>query len=108
MVWSNHATREAIGDEHHQDKQWASHAVWIDTSAMENLKLSWEIETDRGLTMGGWTIDDVCLYTIKEPAPLDEDDVKGSAECGCSGVSRTGWQPWWILAGLVALRRRRQ
>ena len=27
IVWSNHATRQAVGDEHHKDDQWIEHVV---------------------------------------------------------------------------------
>ena len=106
-IWSNHATREAVGDEHHQDLQWSSHALRINTADMQTLSLSWEIESDRGLTMGGWTIDDVCLYKVNPPAPLDDDTIKDGRACGCSQSPMSAWQPWWLLLGLVAYRRRR-
>jgi len=63
LIWTNHATSSAIGDEHTQDKQWALHTVEIPATTDE-VTLAWEIITDGGLSMGGWNIDDVCIYSI--------------------------------------------
>ena len=57
-VWTNHSTVETVGDEHHRDDQWMLHSVPITADGSGVLTISWEVITDRGLTMGGWNIDD--------------------------------------------------
>ncbi|HHO50435.1 MAG TPA: hypothetical protein ENK18_06060 [Deltaproteobacteria bacterium] len=35
---------------------------------MDQIQIAWEIHSDQGLELGGWTIDDVCIYA---PATAD-------------------------------------
>jgi MYXO-CTERM domain-containing protein len=60
-VWENHASAEAIGDEHTEDAEWMLHTLRA-SDLSDTLTLGWEIESDRGLEFGGWTLDDVCVY----------------------------------------------
>ncbi|MDG1478006.1 MAG: hypothetical protein P8R54_00375 [Myxococcota bacterium] len=110
LVWENHSTEYDIGDEHHQDSQWALQTIQLDAAGASDLTISWEIVSDAGLSMGGWNVDDVCVYGVEAPAPEGElesggeDAVKG---CGCTSAS----QPASLLgllwiAGVALLRRR--
>jgi uncharacterized protein (TIGR03382 family) len=66
VVWDNHSS--AAGDEHHRDTAWAPHAIDLEGAADDGeVVLAWEIESDQGLTMGGWTLDDVCIYAPATP-----------------------------------------
>ena len=62
-VWSNHASSRSVGDEHTEDGQWSLQTVEIPLDGTGKATLSWDIESDGGLTFGGWTLDDVCLYS---------------------------------------------
>ena len=107
-VWYNHASAENIGDEHHEDEQWQNHSILLDVDDSGQAQFSWEITSDQGLTMGGWTIDNVCVYGVPKvvEAPLDgEDEEKIFA--GCQSVSMDTLS-WSILGlGLIGLRRRK-
>ena len=122
-IWENHASNEQRGDEDTLDDQWilASHRAAPTVGA---LTLSWEIESDGGKELGGWNLDDICVYA--PPARVDDtgdpavDDSKDDADtddgvflspggCGCeSGGKRL---PGMLLALavttlLVGARRR--
>jgi MYXO-CTERM domain-containing protein len=67
-VWTNHGS--SPGDQHHQERQWVSHAVDLQGIADQTVvELGWEMHSDGGLEFGGWTLDDVCVY-----APLNADN----------------------------------
>ena len=107
-VWSNHASVENIGDEHHQDEQWQNHSILLDVDDSEQAQFSWEITSDRGLTMGGWTIDNVCVYGVPKivETPLDGEE-EGKLFAGCKTTSTDAFT-WPILAlVLLGFRRRR-
>ncbi len=78
IVWTNHNSGWNEGDGHHQDEQWSLHSVALTLDDSSELSLTWDIVTDRGLEMGGWTIDDVCIYSLQaapsEDVPEDEQD----------------------------------
>jgi len=65
-VWINWDS--AGGVEHTQDRQWAAEAVDLQGAGDDgSVQVSWQIDSDEGLQMGGWTIDDVCLYAPATP-----------------------------------------
>lgn len=65
-VWSNHASSE--GDEHTRDAQWAASVVDLAGAGDDgSVVLQWELGSDEGLSMGGWNLDDVCLYAPSTP-----------------------------------------
>ena len=67
VVWTNHGSERSVGDEHTTDRQWALHTVELPVTS-DTLQLSYEIISDGGLTMGGWNLDDVCIYGMSGPA----------------------------------------
>lgn len=119
MVWTNHATSQDLGSEHHIDMQWALHTVEItDTDGDGEVVVSWDILSDQGLAFGGWNIDDVCVYshgigTDDEGGvdfdPSDEDPIGLAPACGCASTTplapATGGMAF-LLLGLAAMRRR--
>ena len=125
-IWDNHASSRSVGDEHHTDEQWQLHSVPFFADESGELVLSWEIISDRGLSMGGWNIDDVCVYAISAPAEDEDDDettavgeytggnqlgrVVGKSDAGCACSASAGAPGGWLwlsgLLGLAAVRRR--
>ena len=106
-VWYNHASSENIGDEHHQDQQWQNHSILLDVDDSGEAQFSWEINSDRGLTMGGWTIDNVCVYGVPKvvESPLDgEDEEKIFAGCQSTSMNAISWS--MLVWGLIGFRRR--
>jgi hypothetical protein len=89
-VWTNYGNgmQETTGDEHHKDDQWIQHVVPIQLDAAGNLTIGWEIISDRGLTMGGWTIDDVCVYARGKAMDDTEGESDDGGPTGVSGYQR--------------------
>jgi MYXO-CTERM domain-containing protein len=108
-IWSNHSTRYEVGDEHHEDLQWAPHSLLIDSSGTDELLLSWEIQSDAGLSMGGWNIDDVCVYGVVLPEIDTGEDLQKESGCSCSSASTPGgtWLVSVLFLAIGTLRRRR-
>lgn len=126
-VWSNHASAE--GAEPTEDAEWMLHTLAFDAGESDTLSLTWQIQTTGEVVLGGWNIDDVCVYRPPQ-APdtgdtaevVDTDDSAGSdtasdeptpdtgardtaPDCGCaSGKVPMGW----MLVALAALGLRRR
>ncbi|HJN76446.1 MAG TPA: MYXO-CTERM sorting domain-containing protein [Myxococcota bacterium] len=118
-AWENHGTSQAVGDEHHADEQWQLHTMRIaDGDESGDIDIAWEIETDQGLAMGGWNIDDVCLYAVGYTEPPSETDPTPSLEpgeqgiaptgCGCTSTNPTGLGLAGAAMGLAVFIRRRR
>lgn len=83
-VWENHASDKSVGDEDTVDDDWILHTLRVDDPGDE-LTLAWELESDGGKQLGGWTLDDVCVYQ----AAAAPDDT-GSADTGNGGTGGAG------------------
>jgi hypothetical protein len=130
-VWTNHGTDRNLGQEHHQDDQWMLHAIPVAADGSGWLSVDWEIVSDRGLTMGGWTIDDVCVYALtvtggpgddpdddSETDSVAEDDYEVPASsgviegkrvgCSCAASPSRQGKGWLLLLipGLISASRR--
>ncbi len=109
IIWQNHATSESMGDEHHRDQQWQNHAISVEVDDTGTAQFSWEINSDRGLTMGGWNIDNVCVYGVPKVIenPIDESEERKIF----GGCQTTTWDAlsWSMLSvALLGWRRRQQ
>ena len=107
VIWENHATQSEIGDEHHQDFQWQQQVLHLDGT--DSLSIAWDIESDAGLTMGGWTIDDFCLYGYNDPI---EEEIPKEEGCNCHYITNENQdnKTWLLLIvlGLITQLRRRE
>jgi MYXO-CTERM domain-containing protein len=107
-----------------------SHVVAFGLDGDSEVEISFDIESDRGLTMGGWNIDDVCLYAIGDvdlsdpEADIDEDGSSGvtgyergdqlivegeKVGCACASASNRapiGWLGLFLIGLTAAIRRR--
>ena len=106
QIWRNHSSSESVGDEHHQDRQWSHQSLLVDVATAETVQFTWEVSSDRGLTMGGWNIDNVCVYGIPV---VDESELEGEEDeklfAGCQYTSQMSY--WMLLTvGVLCLRRR--
>ena len=104
-IWRNHVSSQNTGDEHHQDRQWQLHSLLVDVTGQSHAQFSWEINSDQGLTMGGWNIDNVCIYGIPKPDPLIEDEADGR-KFGCMSLSSVDMTLWLGLLMVPIIRRR--
>jgi hypothetical protein len=105
-MWENHATRSEVGEEHHQDYQWQQQIIHVQN--IDDVSVAWEIESDAGLTMGGWTIDDFCLYGYNDPDP--EEPPEEGCNCSYSTSHDMNSSSWFILVilGLFVQTRRKR
>jgi MYXO-CTERM domain-containing protein len=116
-VWTNHNSNQSEAEEHHIDETWALHTNSIsDEDGDGTVQITWELESDQGLTMGGWNVDDVCIYRIPnppdpepepepEPEPLDTgfDGHQGDFGLEATGACSCSSQPTPPQGGLMAL-----
>ncbi len=108
-VWRQHASSSQDGGAHHEDSHWALRSY--DISGLVDggeVQISWELQSDSGLQMGGWNIDDVRLVGSAVAAPaLDEGLVDGDGCQGGCSTGASGSAGWLVLLLLPLVRRRR-
>ena len=128
-VWSNHNSKDDDAAEHHIDETWALHTNSVaDEDGDGTIQITWDLESDQGLTMGGWNVDDVCVYRIPapvepEPEPEPEPDpsetgldgdfgdfgLEAGGSCGCSSQPTSPQNTFMaVLMGLMVGFRRRK
>ncbi|MBW2459730.1 MAG: DUF4215 domain-containing protein [Deltaproteobacteria bacterium] len=82
LVWSN--LDSAQGDDsntHHQDHEWRFQDVDVsDQVADGEVAIKYEIASDQGLSLGGWTLDDFCLVGWI-PTVCGDGLITGVEEC---------------------------
>lgn len=84
LAWQNYASpNENDATTHHTDREWRFHDIDITDLRTEDgaIQLRFEIASDQGLQLGGWTIDDVCVVAYEGELP--------GANCG-NGVLDAG------------------
>lgn len=96
VVWTNHVSGDAAGDEHHLDARWVQHSVDLGEATADGaVELAWELITDEGGGFGGWNLDDVCLFAPATPnnrlAIVDFQARAGDAD----GVALRWTHPEW-------------
>lgn len=135
-LWTNYASSmETMNGTDHVDKEWRFQDVDLSAQAADGkVKLRFELNSDQGVNLGGWTLDDVCVVAAA-PAPtcgngtLDDgeqcddgniDDGDGcqatctlpgtSDDTGCCSVGATpgGAALLSMLTFGMLLRRRRR
>ncbi len=107
VIWTNHSSSESIGDEHHEDQQWQNHSLLLNVTD-PTIQFSWDLESDRGLTMGGWTIDNFCVYGViqNDGSELtgEDEDEKLFAGCASASIDSMAWS--MLLLCVFGVRRR--
>jgi MYXO-CTERM domain-containing protein len=63
LAWSNFASNfGSAATTHHRDSQWVFHDVDLTPWASDGaVRLGFGLDSDGGLEMGGWTIDELCV-----------------------------------------------
>jgi len=106
-VWKNFVSPSENGSTHHLDKEWVFQDIDLATQATTGkLKLKFEIDSDDGLSFGGWTLDDVCVVRLAD-APLPGEEEGGGC-CSSSGAPAGSLLLGLATVGLVIRRRRRR
>ncbi len=129
VIWENYDSNDPDGGAHTADQEWVLHTLAAEVSGP--LTLGWEIESDGGLEMGGWNIDDVCVYrplatpesgddsgmadTAVDPGIDEGQDVDGidtldisPGGCGCDAGGAAGLGALGTLLAAAATARRRR
>ncbi|MBW2456521.1 MAG: hypothetical protein JRI68_18530 [Deltaproteobacteria bacterium] len=62
-AWTNfNSNAEEASTIHHQDREWRFHDVDLtDHVVADEVSVMFEVATDPGLHLGGWTLDDLCV-----------------------------------------------
>lgn len=90
--WVNHASSSSAGDEQTEDGEWKLYSTRLD-GVTGPLNLTWEILSDGGLGFGGWTIDDVCVYSVVNYNGVFGIDDFNATDDQTGQVSLTWTQP---------------
>jgi cysteine-rich repeat protein len=78
--WQNFATG-GMGTTNHIDREWRFHDVELDAEAADGkLQVKFELASDGGQQMGGWTIDDFCVVAYLA-ATCGDGEVAGGEQC---------------------------
>ncbi len=67
VLWENYGSpggRSVDYSEHTRDEQWTPHTLQVEVPESGQLRVGWDIISDAGLELGGWNIDDVCVYAL--------------------------------------------
>lgn len=103
-AWNNYAsTVDFEATTHHRDAQWVFHDVDLTPWAAVDgeVVLGFDVSSDGGLEMGGWTIDELCVMGYRGgalPAECGNGRIDPGEECddgdlipgdGCSEACRT-------------------
>ena len=103
-VWENFATpgTNPTSETNHTDKEWRFVDVDLTAAVATGgpLSLKFELDSDQGLNLAGWTVDDVCIVavTASNPALCGNGAVDPGETCddsnttdgdGCSAACQT-------------------
>ncbi|MCA9265251.1 MAG: hypothetical protein KDA60_15430 [Planctomycetales bacterium] len=87
-VWENNNSDNGSSSAiHHRDAQWTFHDVPISPQLRgPQFNLQFELSTDPGLELGGWTIDSLCI--VANPTSICGDgEVSSAEECDNGGAN---------------------
>jgi uncharacterized protein (TIGR03382 family) len=80
-VWGNFAGQDESASTHHRDREWRLHDVDLEAQAADgSVQVKFQLETDGGLELGGWTIDDFCIMARGAPGGTCGDGTLGGDE----------------------------
>jgi hypothetical protein len=79
-AWKNRAgTGAETTSIHHIDREWRFHDVPVSEYADgHTLRIAWNLNSDEGLNLGGWALDDVCI--VANPTSICGDGVQSPTE----------------------------
>lgn len=86
-AWQNlNSMQDDDSDVDHRDREWRFHDVDLTSFVADNkVQVKFEIESDPGKELGGWTLDDLCIVGVATPP----DPCAGGA-CGGGGSGGSG------------------
>lgn len=68
-VWANVDSNQGdFSSTHHRDHEWRFHDVDLEGFGDDGqVQIGFELRSDPGLELGGWTIDDLCVVALVDP-----------------------------------------
>ncbi len=70
VAWSNYGSPTEDASTHHRDSQWVFHDVDLTPWATDGaVSVAFDLTSDGGLEMGGWTLDEFCVVGVRQLAP---------------------------------------
>lgn len=95
-AWQNLRTpNEADANVSHTDNVWRFHDVDLTKYVQNNsVTLKFELQSDPGLELGGWTIDKFCVVGVVDaPDPVCGDGILSVGEACDNGAANSDTQP---------------
>jgi len=83
LAWQNADSDQGNDSSvHHTDAEWRFHDVPISSviSGTKTIRVKFDLNTDRGLHLGGWNIDDFCVVAFAGSI-CGDGEVTGAEEC---------------------------
>jgi cysteine-rich repeat protein len=105
LAWTNFASEDDNDGVHHRDREWRFQDIEVTPFVTDGtVKIRYEIVSDQGLELGGWTLDDVCVVAYEGMPPgacgdgtIDVgegcDDGNTSDGDGCSATCQPDTAP---------------
>lgn len=84
LAWDNFASPSQSGTTNHTDREWRFHDVDLTKfmSSQGTVQVRFELDSDDGVQMGGWSLDDFCIVTFERTAPPPAVCGNGAVELG--------------------------
>jgi cysteine-rich repeat protein len=92
-LWANLDSQQ--GDQsntHHTDREWRFHDVPLGSAVHDGtVAVKFELASDGGLELGGWTLDDLCIVGVPFGPPVESSCGNGRIDGGeeCDDGNRT-------------------
>ena len=92
-LWTNLDSQQ--GDQsktHHTDREWRFHDVPLGSAVHDGtVAVKFELSSDGGLELGGWTLDDLCIVGVPIGMPVEGACGNGRVDVGesCDDGNRT-------------------
>ncbi|WP_428266974.1 DUF4215 domain-containing protein [Haliangium sp.] len=89
LVWRNLDSRQGLDSTlHHRDAEWVFHDVPLGNLVGDGgVEVMFEIRSNRGFELGGWTIDDLCV--VARRSSVCGDGVVSGAEACDEGAANS-------------------
>jgi len=82
-AWHNYNSDQGNDSNvHHQDSEWRFHDVPLSPSmaGAKTIRVKFALDSDPGLQLGGWTIDDFCVVAFASSV-CGDGEITGAEEC---------------------------
>ncbi len=83
-MWTNFASNsEHDAKVHHRDREWRFQDIDLSKAIVDDqVQVIFEIASDQGFNLGGWTIDDFCVVAYEGSFPTDSKCGNGEIDVG--------------------------